>query len=100
MDDKLNEALIEYLQRRDRVAHPQGEFDNGGRWYPSDEERRECCRTIRPPSRNWPYSLLWHCRTLRHVAHLYGVDETELRKLARVYTDEPLKKLEECNASA
>jgi len=97
MDDKLDEALIEYLQRQDRVSHPQGEFDNGGRWYPSDEERQECCYSIRSPSRNWPYSLLLHCRTLRHVARLYGVDEEELRRLARVYTDDPLKKVENSN---
>jgi len=96
MDDRLNEALIEYLNRRDRVSHPQGRLDNGGRWYPSAEERRECCRTIREPSRKWPFSLLVHCRSLRHVAHLYGVDEKELRKLACVYTYDPLKKSEAC----
>jgi len=100
MDDKLNEALIEYLQRRDRESDPEGEFDRAGRWYPSDEELQECCYSIRSPSRNWPYSLLLHCRTLRHVAHLYGVDEQELRRLARVYTDDPLKKGEGCNGSA
>jgi len=96
MDDRLNEALIEYLNRRDRTSEPQGKYDRGGRWYPDDEERRECCRTIREPSCNWPYSLLVHCRSLRHVAHLYGVDESELRRLARVYTDDPLKKTEGC----
>jgi len=97
MDDKLNEALIEYLQRRDRESDPLGGFDRAGRWYPCEAEFRECCRTIREPSRNYPYSLLVHCRSLRHVAHLYGVDESELRRLARRDYDKRVQKLEDGN---
>jgi len=97
MDDKLNEALIEYLQRRDRESDPEGKFDRAGRWYPSDEECQDCCASIRSPSRKWPYSLLVHCRSLRHVAHLYGVDEKELRRYARLDMDKRVQKLEEGN---
>jgi len=97
MDDRLNEALIEYLNRRDRESDPEGSFDSAGRWYPSDEERQECCRTIREPSRKWPYSLLVHCRSLRHVARLYGVDEQTLRLIARRDYDKRLEKLEDGN---
>lgn len=81
--DKLTEALAEYQTRQSRKSHPDGRFDNGGRWYPSDREKQECCKRMRSPSRRWPYSLLHHCRTLRHVAKLYGVPETKLRALAR-----------------
>jgi hypothetical protein len=59
-----------YEARQDRREHPDGEFDKAGRWYPSDLERCECCNSIRYPSRSWPYSLLVHCRSKRHVANL------------------------------
>ena len=80
---KLSEAYREFVARRDRQTHPNGKFDNGGRWYPSDTERQECCRGIRSPSKAHPYSYMTHCRTLAHVAQLYGVDERELRGYAR-----------------
>ena len=51
--------------------------------YPDELEESDCCRRIRRPSRSWPFSLLKHCYTLKHVAHLYGVDESALRKLVR-----------------
>ncbi len=47
--------------------HPEGLFDKSGRWYPSDQERSACCAHIRQPSCAHPYSLLRHCRTLRHI---------------------------------
>ena len=81
--DILQQAYEEYTARQDRVKHPDGKFDNGGRWYPSDEEKQTCCHKVRSPSRRWPYSLMSHCRTLRHVAKLHGVTEGELRELAR-----------------
>jgi len=69
----IEQAFEEYQARQSRQKHPDGTFDNGGRWYPSAEEEQVCCRRIRTPSRRWPYSLLTHCRTLRHIAKLYGV---------------------------
>ena len=68
-----------YLDRRARMAHPAGKFDTGGRWFPSDGEYQPCCYAIRSPSRSFPYSLMVHCRSLRHVARLYNVDEQKLR---------------------
>jgi hypothetical protein len=47
--------------------HPKGKFDSAGRWYPSNSEVRDCCERIRSPSRRWPYSLMLHCRTAKHV---------------------------------
>jgi hypothetical protein len=73
-------AAAEYIARQDRKHHPHGKFDNGGRWFPSDFEERNCCAGIRQPSRSWPYSLMTHCRTMEHVANMYGVEIKLLRK--------------------
>lgn len=36
-------------------VHALGRFDSASRWYP-DEEAAEYFRSIRSPSRAWPYS--------------------------------------------
>lgn len=59
-----------YESRRDRLSHPEGHFDKVRRWEPSPFECCDCC-TVRSPSRAYPYSLLVHCRTLKHVRNLY-----------------------------
>jgi len=79
----IAQAVAEYLGRKDRSRHPKGTFDNAGRWYPADEEHRECCTSVRSPSRAYPYSYMTHCRSIDHVARLYGVDVAELRKAVR-----------------
>jgi hypothetical protein len=76
---KLARAASEYLNRQSRYSHPDGKFDNGGRWYPSQSEKCDCCN-VRRPSRAYPYSLMLHCRTIKHVARLYGVAERDLRR--------------------
>ena len=76
---KLQEAFQQYIARRDRLVHPDGNFDKGGRWYPSRSESQSCCRAIRQPSRAWPWSYMTHCRTKAHVANLYGVDPADFR---------------------
>ena len=81
----LELAIVTYLARQSQEDSPLGEYDHGGRWYPYLGERRECCRAIRSPSRAYPYSLLKHCMTLRHVAYLYGVDEGKLRRALNQY---------------
>ncbi len=85
---RMGEALAlegaeDYLDRRDRLTHPEGEFDSGGRWYPSAEEYQKCCRPVRSPSRAWPYSYMMHCRTAAHVAALYGAEAKLLKRYAR-----------------
>lgn len=70
---KLRKEIIAevYLSRQDRSVHPEGEFDDGGRWYPSN---REDCggdgTCVRSPSRKWPYSYLVRCRRKQHCAVL------------------------------
>ncbi|HXH05382.1 MAG TPA: hypothetical protein VNI83_02210 [Vicinamibacterales bacterium] len=83
MTDMIETALNELLARRERRAHPRGSFDNGGRWWPAAEEEQVCCRRVRTPSRSFPYSLLTHCRTVEHVAMLYGVPAGTLRRAVR-----------------
>jgi len=73
-EDKLIRIAKTYLERRDRIKHPDGYFDGPGRWYPSERELRKCCENIRRPSRRYPYSLMVHCRTLKHICNLYGVE--------------------------
>ena len=77
-------AAREYISRRDRVQYPEGAFDSAGRWYPSKEEHCTCCDLVRAPSRHWPYSLMLHCRTLRHIARLYNVSLDELVRAVKV----------------
>ncbi|WP_157943479.1 hypothetical protein [Pseudomonas orientalis] len=59
-------TILEQAKLSLREIHPEGEFDNARRWYPS--ERCECCDYIRTPSRAHPFSLMVHARTLEHVA--------------------------------
>lgn len=75
-------AYNEYQNRQTRASHPAGRTDSGGRWYPAPSEWRPCCDHVRSPSRHWPWSLMAHCRTMKHVAWLYGVTESELRRYA------------------
>jgi hypothetical protein len=79
----LEQAARTFIARRDRTAHPTGKFDNAGRWYPSESETCSCCSSVRSPSRSYPYSYMTHCRTMAHVANLYGVSVSELRKEVR-----------------
>jgi hypothetical protein len=78
----LREAVELYLARRDRRSHPAGSFDSAHRWYPTAQERCDCC-DVRRPSRAYPYSLLVHCRTAEHIAHLYGIAYDDLAAAIR-----------------
>lgn len=70
-EEKLEEAIDGlWNSRKTRAEHPEGSFDNSGRWYPSNEEECRCCRHVRSPSRNWPYSLIKHCRSRAHLTRL------------------------------
>lgn len=80
----INDAVQMYIDRKNRNGHPEGEFDNAGRWYPAQHEQCACCKYIRQPSRAYPYSLMVHCRTAEHIAHLTSIDAKLIKKLARV----------------
>ena len=80
---RLDQAIDCYLHRQARRINPDGYFDNGGRWYPSETERQSCCSSIREPSREWRFSLNKHCRSMKHIAHLFDVDLRFLRQRAK-----------------
>lgn len=75
-EEKVNNV---YEMRKERMTHPDGKFDNGGRWYPAVGEKCDCCRSIREPSRAYPYSLMVHCRTKVHIKNMlkktYEIEE-------------------------
>lgn len=76
-----HEVYALYLARKERRTHPQGTFDREGRWYPESlGEERPCCQKIRPPSAKYPYSLLVHCRSLGHVASLFGLTIADVHR--------------------
>jgi hypothetical protein len=81
--DRLEEAVRCYKARQARREHPEGRFYKQNRFYPSEEERCSCCDGIRQPSARWPYSLMKHCRTVPHIANLFGVDPRDLRRELR-----------------
>lgn len=81
--DNLAAAVACFHARQTRQQHPDGKFDGAGRWYPSASEEQECCSRIRSPSRAYPYSYMVHCRTADHIAHIYGVSATDIRRAAR-----------------
>ena len=98
---RLDQAIYCYLKRQARRIHPHGDFDNSGRWYPSDHERQPCCDSIRKPSRAYQHSLNRHCRTMNHIAHLYDVDLLFLRRRVRDMRNEFFPSLRErCIAEA
>lgn len=76
--DRRTEAVLTYIARMDRYAHPAGCCDAAGVWYPAGAERRPCCSEAGRPSPHWPWTLMRHCRTAVHVAHLFDVDRAEV----------------------
>lgn len=48
-------------------SSPSGRSDNGGRWYPDDGEKCDCCDKVRSPSRSYPWSLWKHCKSKKHI---------------------------------
>lgn len=74
-------AAQEYINRRDRVSHPEGTFDRAGRFYLSEA----CdCDGVREPSRHYPYSQMVHGRSAKHVASIFHVPAVELRRAAKL----------------
>lgn len=78
----------EYINRRDRICHPGGSFDSGGRF--SLSEKYDCCDGIRSPSRAYPFSEMLHGRTLGHVAHEFCIEQhiSVIRRIANRLTKE------------
>lgn len=86
-DDKkaarLEAAAKSYIRRKNRVEHPEGEFEVNGCWYPSKKERCPVCGCVREPSGAWPYTLSQHCRSAEHMANKHGVLRVELLRVSK-----------------
>ena len=77
-------AAVCWVKRANRTEHPDGTFDKAKRWYPSDHEWQWCCKSVRGPSRNFPYAYLTHCRSSVHIATMLKVDPVALRRAVNI----------------
>ncbi len=87
--ERLDRCIVAYLRRLYRQEEPSGSFKEYVRdglppWFPSNEERFHCCYRVRTPSRAYPLSLNTHCRSIEHLANLYDVDLSFLRRHLRL----------------
>lgn len=76
--------MLPDIQRDVSFLDCQGKFDKAGRWYPDESEQRECCKSIRPPSRRFPFSLLSHACTLKHCCLVDGASVTRVSRAKRL----------------
>lgn len=77
-------AAVIFRARQERVVHPAGTFDNGGRFFAGPEENFPAGR-YRPPSRSYPWSHMTACRSLLHVAtRLIRLDDDGVRQARRL----------------
>ena len=74
---KLEKIIKKFVDDKTDGLLPNGETDRGGRWYPDEAEKASCCRTVRRPSRSWPWSLYKHCCTHKHQVTLYREQHSE-----------------------
>ena len=85
-------ALVLYAHRKARsnspYAKPQGSSDNGGRWYPSDAEDADgYTRSIRSPSRAWPWTYLKAACSRKHCIALAEIDPFAMMQRAGLFRD-------------
>lgn len=52
-----------YAMLKERKIHPSGEFDKAGRFYAEHSD----LINVRAPSRDYPYSQMHACRSLKYV---------------------------------
>src|SRR4051794_33990625 len=82
----LNFAIRVYHDRqlkdyKERRFPPRGVRVGKGKtaiWYPVPYEVRSCCWGVAPPDWRYPWVYQRHCRTARHVAMLFNVDERDI----------------------
>jgi len=84
-EQRLEFAWHMYWQRRAHKVPTTtfGHWDSKRIWHPDEREVRDCCREISPPSRRFPFSYLRHCCTIRHIATLWEIDESQARRAFR-----------------
>ncbi|HNY42107.1 MAG TPA: hypothetical protein PKJ41_17010 [Bryobacteraceae bacterium] len=99
--EKVLRAAFKFLRRKHRIEHPDGKFDNGGRWYPAHSEPLDT-GCFRSPSRRFKYSYLTACRSARHCAVIeHCADVTLVRRIAlRIEKSESIEQAIEAVRSA
>jgi hypothetical protein len=78
--EEILDAIKVVLKFWAKMHKPSGKTDSGSRWSPSDEEQCSCCGSIRSPSRAYPWSLLKHCHSKKHIKNLIQENPTHLSK--------------------
>ncbi len=79
--ERMERAVHTFLQRESRSESPAGEWQEGI-WQPAPAERRSCCDEIAPTPGN-KQALEAHCRTILHIAALFDVPATGLKRAVR-----------------
>ena len=51
------------------------------RWYPDEDNTCPHCASIRRPSRNYPFSLINHCKTLKHMCAVNNMCQSNVSKI-------------------
>lgn len=74
-----------YLDRQARRLHPSGIFINNERnevvsWQPDSTEVASCCARVPAPTPQNPYTVNRHCRTIRHLATLFHLNQARLEQ--------------------
>ena len=67
-----NNELVEKAYRAFKLRNcfVPGRSKNSGKWFPSKDWEASCCENIRSPSCKYPYSLLKHCASKKHIMTL------------------------------
>lgn len=83
--ERVREAAREYLQRNRSVRWvlEVGTRDPLARWYPNELERCPLCDSVRQPTRQWPNTLITHCRGPEHISRKYDITRAELLEAAQ-----------------
>jgi hypothetical protein len=84
-ESRLQEAVRTAIAREERMESPRGEWHDR-LWYPADDERQDCCASIKPTESN-RQALESHCRTQAHIAKLFQVPLPELRRAVKLARD-------------
>jgi len=79
----IEDAVLLYILRDERVLDPSGGFDKHGRWWADEETEEQPCCKRHYPSRRRPYRMIKHCRTLGHITDLLEVDYAAANRLLR-----------------
>lgn len=78
------------------IPSPNKQFKT---WYPLPVEVRPCCQEMELIRPEYGWALHKHCRTLKHVAMLFDVEEKDLRKELGINKPTP-KRCENCSRFA